>query len=52
MTPTNWRPPRTDNPVRVRFRDGTVSKNALPAGKWNWSDRDYAFDILEWKEEK
>lgn len=52
MTPTNWRPPRTgDAPLRVRFRNGDLSKDALPASKWTWADRDYAFDITHWKEE-
>lgn len=47
MTPTKWRPPRTgDKLLRVQFRDGTISKEALPASKWNWADRDYAFDIV------
>lgn len=53
MTPTNYKPPRTgDTPLRVKFRDGTTSKQALPAAKWNWADRDgYDFDITHWKEE-
>jgi len=50
--PTNHRPPRTgDTPLRVKFRNGIVSKEALPASKWNWSDRDYDWDIAHWKEE-
>lgn len=53
MTPTNWRPPRTgDRPLRVKFRNGDLSKEALPAAKWNWSDRDYDYDITHWKEEQ
>lgn len=49
MTPTNWKPPRTgDTPLRVRFRDGTTSKQALPAAKWNWSNRSFEFDIVAW----
>lgn len=45
--PTNHRPPRTgDKPLRVMFRNGIVSKEALPASKWNWSDRDYDWDIV------
>jgi hypothetical protein len=52
-TPTEWRRPRTgETPLRVKFRDGEVSKEALPAAKWNWEDRDYAFDIVEVKIEK
>lgn len=52
MTATNWRPPHTgDALLRVKFRDGTTSKQALPAAKWNWSNRDFEFDITHWKEE-
>jgi len=29
-----------------------VSKEALPASKWNWENRDYEFDIVEVKREK
>ena len=50
--PTTWRPPRTgDTPLRVRFRNGDQSKDALPAAKWNWADRQYDWDIVFWKEE-
>lgn len=46
-TPTHWRKPRTgDALLFVRFRNGIESKQALPAAKWNWSDRDYNFDII------
>ncbi|MGN7930286.1 hypothetical protein ACTJI5_09500 [Sphingopyxis sp. 22461] len=53
MTPTKWKPPRTgDAPLKVKFRDGTTSKTALPAAKWNWANREFAFDIIAfWKEE-
>lgn len=49
---TKWRPPQTgETPLRVRYRDGSVSKQALPAAKWNWRDRAYDFDVVEWKED-
>jgi len=48
--PTQWRPPRTgERKLRVKFRNGDISRDALPAAKWNWSDRDYAFDIVEFQ---
>lgn len=51
-TPTKWRRPRTgDTPLRVKFRNEVVSKEALPASKWNWEDRDYEFDIIEVRRE-
>lgn len=52
-TPTKWRPPRTgETPLRVMFRNGIVSKEALPASKWNWSDRDSDWDIVAVRREK
>jgi hypothetical protein len=30
----------------VKFRNGIVSKDALEAGKWNWNDRGYDWDIV------
>lgn len=40
-----------DAPLRVRFRNGLVSKEVLPASKWRgrWGHpfpRDWAFDIV------
>lgn len=48
--PTTYRSPETGKPVRVKFRNGQISRDALPAAKWNWSDRKYDFDIVEWEE--
>ena len=48
MTPTKWRAPRTgDSPLRAKFHNGIVSKEALPASKWVWADRNYDWDIVE-----
>lgn len=35
--------------VRVRYRNGMLSKETLPAGRWKrwkWGDRPDAFDIV------
>ena len=49
--PTNWKPPRTDALVRVKFRNGETSKHTYPPKSLNWSDRNWDFDIAFWKEE-
>lgn len=51
-TPTKWRRPRTgETLLRVKFRNGVESKEALPASKWNWEDRDFDWDIIEVRRE-
>lgn len=50
--PTNWKPPHTgDTPLRVKFRNGETSKDALPAEKWKWKNRDHDYDIVAWRPE-
>jgi len=46
--PTNWRPPQADK-VRVRFRNGQVSKHTYSAKQLNWQDRGEPFDIIAWR---
>lgn len=50
-TPTQWRTPESENNVRVRFRNGEVSKHTHRPDQLNWRDRNYDFDIIEWREE-
>lgn len=50
-TPTTWRPPRTEKQLRLRFRDGSVSKFTYTAKQINWSDRGRDFDVIEYREE-
>lgn len=45
--PTKWRPPRTDRKIRVRFRNGEVSKHTYSAKQLVWDDRGEPFDIIE-----
>lgn len=49
--PTRWVKPRTKKPLRVKFRNGIISKEALTADKWVWDDRDYDWDVVELKME-
>ena len=49
--PTNWKPPRTESNVRVRFRNGETSKHTYPPKSLNWSDRNWDFDVTHWREE-
>ena len=45
--PTNWRPPRTDRQLRVRFHNGEVSKHSYTAKQLRWTDTGSPFDIIE-----
>jgi hypothetical protein len=46
---TSWRPPKADN-VRVKFRNGQISKHTYRPDQLNWSNRNYDFDITHWKD--
>lgn len=48
MTPTKGRKPKTgDRLLRVRFRNGLVSRFEYTAAQLRWDDRGSPFDILE-----
>lgn len=48
MTPTNYRKPKTgERLLRVRFRNGMVSRHEYTADQLVWKDRGWDFDITE-----
>lgn len=48
MTPTNGRKPRTgDRPLRVRFRNGLLSRFEYTANQLRWDHRGSDWDIIE-----
>lgn len=47
--PTRWRKPRTTKRLRVRFRNGEVSKWTYTADQLDWRDRGEPFDITHLK---
>lgn len=42
---TRWRKPRTTKRLRVRFRNGDVSRWTYTAEQLDWRDRGEPFDI-------
>lgn len=52
MTPTNWKPPPTgEKRLRLKFRNGQISKETYTARQIIWADRDWDFDVIAWREE-
>lgn len=52
MTPTNWKPPRTDKDIRVKFRNGETSKYAYQPRQLRWTDTGSDFDVTHWRIEE
>lgn len=51
--PTQWKPPRTgERKLRVKFRNGQVSKHTYSAKQLVWQDRGEPFDITHLKFEE
>jgi hypothetical protein len=46
MTPTQGRKPRTEAPLRVKFRCGLVSRFTYSASQMRWSDTGSDWDIV------
>lgn len=46
MKPTNFRKPRTNRLLRVRFRNGEVSRHEYLASQIRWSDTGSAWDVV------
>ena len=46
MTPTNFRKPRTEALLRVKFRCGLVSRHEYSVDQLVWKDRGQEFDIV------
>ena len=49
---TGFRPDTGDKKLRVKFRNGQVSKHTYSAKQLNWQDRGEPFDIIELSFEK
>lgn len=46
MKPTNFRKPRTERLLRVRFRNGETSRWQYTAAQLRWTDSGSPFDII------
>jgi hypothetical protein len=39
-------PHKRETKVDVQFRNGAISKHALSAGSWRWTDTGHDFDVV------
>lgn len=46
MKPTDFRKPRTNRLLRVKFRNGEVSRHEYQAAQLRWSDTGSPWDIV------